>query len=483
MSGRSKKRPEFNRLIEQAIDPRRPVQFVLTFAIARMARDMRLFFDANDTLADAGVTLVSITENFGEGRSKRIGQTITAMIAEQQAIDASVYTRKSRRENARQGFYNGGPVPFGYETYVAQRDGQKERMKLRVVPNEAAVVREVFDWAEAGRGGRWIVKTLNDRGTTLRGAKFSNSNLAGILGRAHYSGIYHDKTADDEGFAPEPEDWIAVECPAIVAREQHDRVAAIRANRNPRKTAPHISAGTTLLSGVARCGMPGCDCGLTVRSGKAGQYHYYVCNGRVNKGRSCAGPSIRREQLDGLVVNAVERCVLEPSRLAKLLHGVINLSDQKRQQFEQELAQARSEQTRFRTAIDRLLILVETGEIGPRDPQFAKRLSENREGVAAAGARIVMLERQLERGARQITERTIARFGALLSSKLHDDDAALRTAYVRMMVISVTVSSDEIVITGPTSVLERGVINGLPRLEGAVPIFDREWCRLQDSNL
>ena len=39
------------------------------------------------------------------------------------------------------------------------------------------------------------------------------------------------------------------------------------------------------------------------------------------------------------------------------------------------------------------------------------------------------------------------------------------------------------VISSPVSSLENGVSVGLPVKEGAVPIFDREWCRLQDSNL
>ena len=56
-------------------------------------------------------------------------------------------------------------------------------MKLEIVPSEAAVVQQIFDWAEQGRGGRWIVKTLNDRCVTLRGARFTNGDLHDILGR------------------------------------------------------------------------------------------------------------------------------------------------------------------------------------------------------------------------------------------------------------------------------------------------------------
>ena len=484
ISGRSNKRPEFARMIAAATDGSSRVGIVLIYRLARFARNMRIFFNALDGLADVDVEVVSITENFGEGRrEKRMGQTLTAMFAENQAIDASIYTAKSRRENARQGYYNGGPVPYGYETYVALRNGEKNRMKLRIVPAEASVVREIFDWADMGRGGRWIVGTLNERGTTLRGAKFSNSNLAGILARNQYTGTYYDRTVDDDGVVPDPQDWIAVPCPVIIELDQFERVAALRASRNPRRTAPHIAAGTTMLTGIARCGMSGCSCGMTVRSGKGGQYHYYVCNGRVNQGRNCDGPSIRREQLDRIVLESIERQLLAPARLRALLTDVVNLSDQKRVQREAELFEARIEQTRRRTAIERLFISMETAEIGPRDPIFAARMSENRSALAAATARIDTLETQLARGSRRITENTVARFGKLLSEKLRDEDPALRTAYLRMLVSEVTVSKGEIRISGPKAALENGVTNGVPRLEGTVPIFDREWCPEEDSNL
>ena len=222
---------------------------------------------------------------------------------------------------------------------------------------------------------------------------------------------------------------------------------------------------------------------MTMRTGKGGRYHYYVCNGRVNQGRTCDGPSVRREELDGIVLDTVERQLLAPARLQALLADVVNLSDQKRAQREDELVHARAEQTRLRTAIERLLILVETGEMGPRDPIFAKRMGDNRAALAAATARIDTLETQLAKGARRITDATVARFGKLLSDKLRDDDAALRTAYLRMLVSEVTVSRDQILISGPKAALENGVTTGIPRLEGTVPIFDRKWCPEEDSNL
>lgn len=481
-SGQTDRRPEFQRMFRQAMNTDHTIDAVLMFMFNRIARNMRLFFNVIEELESAGVEVISITEDFGQGRGKRIGRAITAMIAEEQARDASVLTRKSRRENARQGFYNGGPVAFGYRTYVARQDGEKARMKLEVVPEEAAIVQQIFGWADVGRGGRWIVKQLHGAGHTLRGAKFTNGNISGILAREVYTGTYYDRTADDEGVVPNLEDAIAVNCPSIIEREQFDRVAATRASRNPRRTAPHVAAGTTFLVGLARCGMPGCGSGMTIRTGKGGRYAYYTCTDRVNGAGSCACPSIRREELDGIVLDALEAELLAPKRLRQLLAGVLDLSSERRTAREQELARARAEKTRLGSAIRRLLVLVEDGIIGHRDPEFAARMDENRTAVAAVSGRIDALEAQLAKGRRQINEGAVDRFGTLLSAKLRSKDAALRSSYLKMFVDNVAVSAESIIISGPTSALEVGVATGLPVKEGVVPSFDREWCRLGDSN-
>ena len=118
----------------------------------------------------------------------------------------------------------------------------------------------------------------------------------------------------------------------------------------------------------------------------------------------------------------------------------------------------------------------------PSDPEFSERLDENRAVISATTERIEVLERQLARGSRKITKDVLAKFSAQLAAKLRDDDGRLRGAYLRMLVSSVEVSNEKVVISGPKSVLERGLTKGIPRLEGSVPIFDQRWCRLGDSN-
>ena len=50
-------------------------------------------------------------------------------------------------------------MPYGYKTCVAHQDGEKQRMKLEIVPAEASVVRKIVDWADTSSSGRWIVGT------------------------------------------------------------------------------------------------------------------------------------------------------------------------------------------------------------------------------------------------------------------------------------------------------------------------------------
>lgn len=98
------------------------------------------------------------------------------------------------RRNAEEGFFSGGPVASGYESRTVERRGNKAKRKLFVHKDNAATVRLMFGLATVGDGNKPIgvhamAEWLNERGYTLAsGAKFGNSNVAGILGRAHYHG-------------------------------------------------------------------------------------------------------------------------------------------------------------------------------------------------------------------------------------------------------------------------------------------------------
>ncbi|MEQ8311124.1 MAG: recombinase family protein [Sphingopyxis sp.] len=475
-------------MIDLATGSEHPVQVVIVYNLNRFARHLLTQFVAEHRLQNAGVRLISITEDFGPGPNGQMMRSMVAIMNEKYANGASLFTRRDRRTNARSGYWNGGTVPFGYKTETAAVEGNKERKKLAIVEHEAAVVRRIYALAPHGLSGqpmgtRAIAEWLAANGYTMRGKPFFHSALDGILTQPHYRGAYPDKTAADNGRVPGPEDWIWVECPQIVEPEEAETVAAIRAKAAPAKTPPRITNGPTLLTGLAVCDNPACGRGLTIRTGKGGQYSYYACSAKINGSASrCSCKAIREEQLDDVLLEALKERILEPPRLRELLAHVVEALDEANERRAHDLQQARAERTRAETAIGKLFELVETDLMSPRDPTVAKRFAEHRTKVASLNDTIESLERQIAKGKRRITPEIIDRFGNMLREKLEADDLVLRKAYVRLIVGKVGLGNDQITICGSKLALEHALVRGDRHPGGVVPSFDREWCPEEELN-
>jgi site-specific DNA recombinase len=435
------------------------------------------------------VKLISVIEGMGDDPNSRMMRKFITVMNEKYANDASTFTRRDRRGNAQAGYWNGGRVPYGYESRVVTVEGRKERKKLFIGENEAATVRLIFKLACSGLSGqpmgtRAIAKHLNDHGYTLRGSKFYNSNVDGILTREHYAGSYRDRTRDDQDVTPVTADEIGVECPMIVGPDIMARVAAIRSKAAPGVTPPRTTNSPVLLGGLATCGHADCNAGMVIRSGKGGQYRYYVCNRKATAGAAiCGGKSIREDALDAIVLEGLLDRVLEPDRLRELLADVLDRSDEAKQRREQDLDRVRRERIGAETRLRRLLEIVEEGMMSVRNPIFAAKLAEANGSIAALAETERSLAGQLGNASYQITEEAVQRFGNALRARIMAGGSALRRSYVRMLVSSVTVNDNEIIVAGSKAALESAARRGDTAAGATVPSFDREWCRLQDSNL
>jgi site-specific DNA recombinase len=93
---------------------------------------------------------------------------------------------KGLRRKAEQGGYTGGPLPYGYR-HETPRPGEKGRAV--VVPEEADVVRLVFQMRLGGKSYREIAGELSSRGVaTKRGGRWRYGTVGGMLGCAFYAG-------------------------------------------------------------------------------------------------------------------------------------------------------------------------------------------------------------------------------------------------------------------------------------------------------
>ena len=490
MSGKDENRPKFRSMLDKAVSAQRPYDMIVVNNLARFARNLAIQSVAYNKLEVAGVQLLSITENFAKGPDGNLMRSILGAFNQNVSDQSSRNTIRTMNLNAAEGFWNGGPIPFGYESFVVEKRGDKGKKKLRINETEAELVRCTFRLARFGEGAgpmgaRNIAKWLNERGYTLRGGRFYNSNVAGILGRTHYAGYYEDAKKNEFKEPIPEEDWVRVPCPAIVTEEDYLEVAALRAKRSPKVTAPRVVNGVTMLPGsIARCGQPNCGEALTPRSGKGGQYYYYTCSARANRGASaCDLQAIRRDELDGIVLGSLESFIFDSDRLRVILGHLLDRSDETEKRRRKDLGLAKSTLTNVTKAITNLIVMIESGAMLPTDALFVDRMAYNRAKKRTLEADILALERQLSVSKKRITDETIKAFACKMAEALESGDPRFRAAYVRLFVERVDVSAAEIKISGTKTALERALIDDGTSQNGLVPFFDRKWCPEEDSNL
>jgi site-specific DNA recombinase len=202
--------------------------------------------------------------------------------------------RERRREQVREGMRDRalrgevlGRAPYGYR--VVERH-------LRVEPDEAKVVREIFRrYLEEGEGVRVIARRLNEAGVrTRRGGAWSMVSVRGVLRNPVYIGTYRRLGV-----------VVATEHEALVTRSRFYAAQDLLANR--RTSGRPQQRGEYLLSGIAACGYCGnrlIGVRRTRRARVAGDapavYTYYQCESRTNQSR-CDYHTRRTEDLEAIV--------------------------------------------------------------------------------------------------------------------------------------------------------------------------------------
>ena len=238
----------------------------------------------------AGVLLEGMLEATAEWYSRQLSENVT----------------RGMTDNARRCLYNGTKV-LGY---VRGPDGH-----YAIQPEEAAVVRNIFDQYCSGVSAARICRQLNAQGlTTSRGKSFSPESLMRIVSNERYTGVYIWGEIRVPGGMP-----------AIVERSVFEEAQSMK-----KKTARHVEQGAVdyLLTGKAFCGHCGAamigDSG-TSRDGT--RHFYYTCQSRKAR-KGCAKRSLPKDYLESAVVDFVLDVVLSDEQIEKTADAVMALQEE-----------------------------------------------------------------------------------------------------------------------------------------------------------
>ena len=233
-------RPEFQRMIDDAVRKEIGFELIVVHSYSRYFRDNLQAELYRRRLKKVGVEIVSITQEFGDGSHADLMRQFVGLMDEHQSKENAKHTLRGMEENARQGFVN-GRAPFGYRSVAVETRGARIKKRLELDPGEAETVRLIFDLASTGLAGlmpmgvKEIALALNRRGLRTRNQRlFSTQAVHDILHRTTYIGRHVFNQRDSRTGERKPASrHIIVPVPPIIDEATFDLVQASLRARAP----------------------------------------------------------------------------------------------------------------------------------------------------------------------------------------------------------------------------------------------------------
>ncbi len=384
-------RLEFNRMMEDIKSGKDGVSFVLVFKLSRFGRNAADVLSTLQVMQDFGVNLICVED--GIDSSKDAGKlmiSVLSAVAEIERENIRVQTMEGRIQKAREGKWNGGFAPYGYQLV----DGG-----LQINEEEAAAIRAIFEqYVTTDIGANGVAKYLENHGIH----KIQRQNGKNPLFDAHLvrlilkNPVYCGKIAygrrktekvhgtRNEYHLVEQDNYILVDgLHEAIVTEDVWQAAQVKLLAQAKKYE-HVNRGkdtkTHLLSGIVKC--PVCGAGMygnkSIKCKKDGtkykDFYYYGCKHRtMTRGHKCDyKKQVREKLLDDAVAEVIVKLVGN-SKFAAMMQEKIN-SKVDTAAIDGELA-SYEKQLRQYYAV-KLKLAEEIDSLNPDDRHYIKRKAD-----------------------------------------------------------------------------------------------------------
>lgn len=403
-------RLQFNQMMEDVKSGKDNVSYVLVFKLSRFGRNAADVLSTLQVMQDFGVNLICVED--GIDSSKDAGKlmiSVLSAVAEIERENIRVQTMEGRIQKAREGKWNGGFAPYGYQLVNG---------RLEINEEEAVAIRTIYDqYVNTDIGSNGISKYLENHGIR----KIQRQNGKNPLFDAHLvrlilkNPVYCGKIAygrrktekvhgtRNEYHLVEQDNFLLVDGlhEAIVSEEVWNAAQAKLIAQA--KKYEHVNKGkderTHLLSGIVKC--PICGSGMygnkSIKYKKDGtkykDFFYYGCKHRgMQRGHKCVyKKQIREELLDDAVAEVIVKLVSNP-QFAAMMQEKINMKvdttaiDQEIENYEKQLRQNFSIKSKLMEEIDNL---------NPDDRHYIRRKADLDDRLYRMYDKIEELESQL----------------------------------------------------------------------------------------
>ena len=422
-------RPEFQRMLQDVSEERDGVAFILVFKLSRFGRNAADVLNSLQFIQDYGVNLICVEDGIDSSKdSGKLTITVLSAVAEIERENILVQTMEGRKQKAREGKWNGGQAPFGY-------DLDSKNSTLVVNEEEAEIVRIIYDkFVHTDMGADAICNYLNQRGYTkkkVRGHElnyFARGLIMKILDNPVYTGkIAYGKNVTekvkgtrDEYRRVKTDDYLLADGlhEAIVDEETWEAAREKRKRTGVKWNKTHSLEHEHILSGLLKCPVCGAGMAGTVRrrkNKKSGEYKddfYYRCQHRrkIDEEHFCDfKPSLNQNEINAEVEWFIRGMIADErfhEYIGERLQEKVDVSN-----LEEERNQLKGQLQQVVGAKNKLLVMLDTLDAG--DKHYARKFQDMQDRLDNLYDRISGFENEIA----DVEEKIKAAYGRQIGEK------------------------------------------------------------------
>lgn len=332
-AGSDRSRPEFNRLIVDAMD--RKFDIVLCKTQSRFTRELELVEKyIHGLFPTLGIRFISVVDNADtEDRGNKKARQLNGLVNEWFLEDLSDNIKSVLTSRRELGMHIGSFAPYGY-----MKDTERKG-HLIIDPEAAQVVRRIFHLFADGYGKQAIARVLNEEGIPnpteykrqhgmVRNKKVQSSALwryftiSDMLTNQVYLGHMIQRKTGTASYKTQervvypPDQWIIVKDThdPIIGQELWDKVQSLL----EQKITPAVRQTEGIFARKVRC----FHCGFRMYSIKSGEKRGFKCETHALSHDSCIGASISLRKLERIVVAQLHMLADELLNIDALEQGI-----------------------------------------------------------------------------------------------------------------------------------------------------------------
>ena len=315
-------RPQFKQMLSDIEKGKDDVDYVLVFKLSRFGRNAADVLSSLQKMQDYGVNLICVEDEIDSSKDAgKLMISVLSAVAEIERENILVQTMEGRRQKARQGRWNGGFAPYGYQLVNGE---------LIIAEDEAEIIRIIYDkFVNTTMGMAAIAAFLNNSGykkklrqnNTIEG--FSTSFVKGVLDNPIYCGKLAFGRRKNEKIPGTKNEYHIVKQKdyllsdgiheAIISEEMWNHAHRKRQETGVLQVKTHSLEHEHILSGIIKC--PVCGSGMYGNvnrkkhsdGGYYKDYFYYACKHRkLVDGHRC---TYKRQWNEDRINAAVEEII------------------------------------------------------------------------------------------------------------------------------------------------------------------------------